>query len=43
MTDALEYAASDAITLSAYLSHSVSDDWVLEDETFGGASDSVSF
>ena len=42
VTDALEYAASDAITLSAYLSHSVSDDWVLEDETFGGASDSVS-
>jgi hypothetical protein len=43
VTGALQYAASDNITLRAYITHSVSDDWVLEDETFGGASVSVSF
>ncbi len=43
VTGGLQYAASDSITLHAYITHSVSDDWILEDETFGGASVSVSF
>jgi hypothetical protein len=43
ITGALSYAASDSITLNAYITHSISDDWELDDETFGGASVSVKF
>ena len=43
ITGALSYAATDSITLKAHITHSISDDWVLDDETFGGASVSVKF
>ncbi|MBL50020.1 MAG: hypothetical protein CMP28_13880 [Roseibacillus sp.] len=43
ITGSLDYAASDSITLSAHITHSISDDWIFEDETFGGASVSVKF
>jgi hypothetical protein len=44
VTGALQYAVSDNITLSAYGTQLWNDDdWNLEDETFGGASVSLSF
>lgn len=43
VTGGLQYAASDSITLNAYITHSISDDWIFEDETFGGVSVSVGF
>jgi hypothetical protein len=43
VTGGLQYAASDTITLSAYITHLMNGDWNLDDETFGGALVSVSF
>ncbi len=46
LTGALNYAASDSITLSAYITHSMTDEnalLVTDDETFGGVSVSVGF
>ncbi|MFP6881860.1 MAG: hypothetical protein VCA34_12970, partial [Roseibacillus sp.] len=48
-TAALQYAASDNITLSAYITHSSAEDTLqsaperFDDETYGGVSVSVSF
>ena len=42
-TGALQYAASDNITLGVYITYLVNDYWGLEDKAFGGASVSLSF
>ncbi len=43
VTGAIHYAASDSVTLSAYVTHLLPDGWNLDDETHGGASVSLSF